>query len=313
MKKILTLLLLIIFVPISQSRAQGLHGKILVLRNSREHADYRIEPVLASCYNGKIDTASRVPDNLSGYDAILVALTMSGDFADSLSVNDQLNIISYIANGGQFYAESDRFFLPADSLLWHYLGLKAESQDGVYAYFDIVRGVDSEFTVGIGISQGFQTAYEPNTYFLYGDIFPVLFGKESSGENDIIAWIPSNLSLRAVMHHTVTANYYSVFLRRVLCNYFGLCSPDIVEPTPMPTMGYLQVVIGDDRTSIRLVGEESANLDVINLLGITVFHSHLSMNKPQIELPNTLPGGVYFARARTAAGTVVKAFVLLQK
>ena len=202
-----------------------------------------------------------------------------------------------------------------DTLL-HYTGLSDIGVDAVDVWFSEVYGNDTEFTKDFGVTHHYQFGGQTDGVgYAYGNFVPVLFGAEVSfGQSDVLAWIPQDKSIRAVVHSPIPVpEYYSQFIHLVLCNYFGLCAPDGVEVSPAPTTTGLQVIIHDERTSLRFASEEVASVDVMNSIGITVFASSLGQSKPEIELPVTLPSGVYFSRVRSGAGMQVKAFAIVQK
>jgi hypothetical protein len=256
MKKLLAVLILF-SLPLAPVRAQGLNGKILIVRDSIYQDAHRLESLLPTIYSGIVDSMSIYPNDLSGYDAIIIFAGSEYRYPfDTISISDQLRLIDYLNNGGRIYSENGSSFTidsplndttpdPEDTL-WHYIGLQGEGEDQIYDYYDTIVGVDSEFTRGIRVLEGFEGASDPGTYYPAGNIVPVLLAPEEEfPEYDALAWISSNPSIRAVMHHPITAlvDYYNVFLTRVLCDYFGLCVDAVREAPPSEPAIALRVVI----------------------------------------------------------------------
>ena len=151
-------------------------------------------------------------------------------------------------------------------------------------------------------------------------LIPVLYGEETEGgEDDIFAWIPGDTSVRAVMQYHPTfmsgypAEYYNPFMALVLCDYFGLCVDAVKEAQPAVPVATLRVVNDGVSTSLVVSSEESGTLDVANALGVTVYRSSVNSGTSQIELPETLQNGVYFARLQTEHGGQVQPFAIVAK
>jgi hypothetical protein len=265
------------------------------------------------------------------YDAILMVLSGRNGFpVDTLSIADQLRLIYYLKSGGKVYAEAIRnsadadLFLTLNSLpndtipdpydtLWHYLGLQAELEEATFDYYDTIEGVDSGFTRGLQIPQLFGESYEADAYSPFGNIVSVLLGNWGFASPDILAWVPSDTSIHAVMHHPVLGNYYSDFLTRVLCDYFGLCVDAVKETQPAVPTATLRVVNDGVSTSLVVSSVESGTIDVENALGVSVYHVSVNSGMSSIELPESLHDGVYFARLQTEHGGQVQPFAIVAK
>jgi hypothetical protein len=333
MKKLFALLLFLM-LPIAPIGAQGLQGRIvLVIPDGQTEPE--IESLLPTIYSGEVDiTSTLIYDSaaLSIYDAILMFVPPNYGYpSDTLSITDELQLIGYVRNGGRLYAEAWRgssadaslFLLkpspndtsqdPEDTL-WHYLGLQAEFYEAIFDYYDTIEGIDSEFTRGLRIPQTFGESYEADAYSPFGNITSVLLGHISNGEpDDIFAWVPLDTSLHAVMHHPVLGNYYSDFLTHIICDYFGLCEDAVKEAPPAVLGATLRVVNNGTSTSLVVSSEGTGTLDVMNALGVAVYHSSVNSNTSRIELPVSLRNGVYFARLQTEHGGQVQPFAIVAK
>jgi hypothetical protein len=306
--------------PLAPVGAQGLHAKILIIRDSIWRAEDRVEALLPSIYSGTIDSMSSLPPNISQYDAILLFVESRNEAPrDTISIEDEFRLIDYLKNGGRLYAEGG-FFLSGmqypDTLLydtlWRFMGLQFEGLDAIEVSYYRVHGVDSEFTKGIDTSWAQDPFGEDGDYFPRGNISPVLFA--SADADYIFAWVPSDRSIRAVVHHSdeqIIGSYYSLFLTRVLCDYFGLCVDAVKAAPPAVPAATLRVVNDGVRTSLIVSTEPSGVLDVMNALGVTVYHASVNSGASRIELPESLQNGVYFAHLQTEHGGQVHFFAIV--
>ncbi len=319
MKKLI-LLLLFLMVPLAPVGAQGLHGKILLLRDSLVNSDGSLQAALKSDYTGQVDSEYSLPVNLSDYDAILMVTPNRVD-SSTMSILDQQRLIAYIHNGGKFYWEGYYFLTdffqdtPHDTLA-RFLGLENESVDDLVYTFERFFGVDSEFTNGFDVGNSYDTLDPegPGTDFPRGNFTPVLYGEETDGGlDDAIAWIPPDTSIHALMHHAVYLKYYQPFLTRVLCDYFGLCADAVKEAPQAVPAATFRVVNDGVSTSLVVVDEEIGTLEVANALGATVYHASVGAGTSRVALPASLPSGVYFARLQTEHGGQVQPFVIVAK
>src|ERR1035437_72685 len=269
MKKVFALLFFLM-LPIAPLGAQGLHGKILVVRDTSSYFPHDFENVLPAIYFGTIDSIFSLPSDLSIYNAVLVK-------DDTLSVIDQLTLIDYVKSGGKLYIESNLAFLAssqtgkpsAKDTLLHYLGLTSEAIFDGAANYDLFWGVDSEFTHDLSVPHASDIIDHdvPQVYIPKGNFIPVLLGEEGPGLDDIFAWIPVNMSIRAVVqyypgfyhlgfYHDQKAEYYAPFLTRVLCDYFGLCVDAVKAAPPSVPAVTLRVVNDGISTSLLVSSEE---------------------------------------------------------
>ncbi len=316
MKK-LFLLLLFLMVPLAPVGAQGLHGKILIVRDSIWGDQDRVEALLPSIYAGTVDSMSSFPPNISQYDAILFFVDGYESPSDTISIEDKLRLIDYLKNGGRLYAEGGFFlsgFQNPNDTLWRFIGLQFEGQDDIEVSYYRVHGVDSEFTKGIDTSWPQDPFGMDADYFPMGNITPVLFA--TADFDYVFGWIPSDSSIRAVVHHAddqIIDSYYTPFLTRVLCDYFGLCVDAVKEAPPAVPAATLRVVNDGVSTSLVVSSEESGTVDVENVLGVTVYRVESNSGTSNIELPESLRNGVYFARLQTEHGGQVQPFAIVAK
>jgi hypothetical protein len=321
MKKLFALLLFLM-VPLAPVGAQGLHGKILIVRDTSVYFPHDFENVVPTIYFGTIDSMFSLPSDLSIYDAVLVK-------DDTLTAADQLSLIGYVKSGGKLYIESNLAFLAssqtgmpsAKDTLLYYLGLTSEAFSEEVARYDLFFGVDSEFTHGLSLPHAYdEINYDlADIYIPNGNFISVLFGEEVDPINDIFAWIPVDRSIRAVVqyypgfYYGQKAEYYAPFVTRVLCDYFGLCVDAVKEAPPAVPTVTLRVVNDGVSTSLVVSSEETGTLDVMNALGVTVYHSSVNSGTSSIELPESLRNGVYFARLQTEHGGQVQPFAIVAK
>src|SRR5205823_10108391 len=109
MKKILTLLMLLL-LPCAHLGAQGLHGKLLIVRDTVWHSANRLESILPNIYSGSVDSMSSLPQNISQFDAIMLFIDRPhGIPRDTISTEDNFRLIEYLKNGGRLYAEGGLF------------------------------------------------------------------------------------------------------------------------------------------------------------------------------------------------------------
>jgi hypothetical protein len=325
MKKLFALLLFLM-VPFAPVCAQGLHRKILIVRDSALNYHNRLVQLLPSIYSGEVDTMSDLPSDLSNYDAIF----LFGEYLDidnypsppdTLSCNDELSLISYLQQGGRFYAEgpfSSGMTSIGDTVcadrLWRFLGMYDQPCEDIEVYIDSILGVNSAFTSGIAIYSPTSVGciFEPEFTMI-----PVLYAQEDNpggfdDEDDPIAWIPADSSIKAVLYYTEGVGY-DIFLTHVLCDYFGLCVDAVKEaPQAVPT-ATLRVMNDGVSTSLVVSSEESGTLDVANALGVTVYRSSVNSGASSIELPESLRNGVYFARLQTEHGGQVQPFAIVAR
>jgi hypothetical protein len=327
--KRLFVLLLFLLVPFAPIGAQGLHGKILMVRDTSSYVPQDMANEVPSIYHGQIDSSFQLPTDLSGYDALLIQFHFPDGENDTLTASEKLTLIDYVKTGGKLYLENPSFRflassdkpnnpdLPEDTL-WHFLGLSSEGGDALVARYSAFWGVDSEFTKGLNVPHDAGVPTEDDllgSYIPFGNFIPVLYGTWVGG--DIFAWIPSDTSIHTVVQfHPVfdyghKSEYYVPFLTRVLCDYFGLCVDAVKEAPPAVPPATLQVQNDGFSTSCIISIDESGTLDIANALGITVYHSSVNFGTSHIELPETLRNGVYFARLQTEHGGQVQPFAIV--
>ncbi|HET6400691.1 MAG TPA: hypothetical protein VFH95_04750 [Candidatus Kapabacteria bacterium] len=318
MKRVFALLFFLM-LPLAPLGAQGLHGKILLVRDTSSYDPHDLENDLPTIYSGTIDSMFSLPDSLSLYDAVLVK-------DDTLSVADQLTLINYVKGGGKLYIERGLPFrssaesgTPSDTLLV-YLGLTGGALNGTVAHYDLFFGVDSEFTRGLSVPHA-HNPIDPDlldSYIQRGNFIPVLFGGGSvAPDGDIFAWIPIDKILRVVVNYypvfqAQKAEYYAPFLTRVLCDYFGLCTDAVEEQKPTPS-ATLRIVSDGDQTWLDVEGGGTGELDIENALGVRVFHCTTSQGGGRIQVPNTLPSGFYFARLQMNGASEMWPFAFVQE
>ncbi len=321
MKKLFPLLLFLM-VPLAPVGAQGLHGRILIVRDSVWKGEDRVEALLPRIYTGIIDSMSTLPPNISQYDAILLFVNgLMKIPSDTIAIEARFRLIDYLKNGGRLYAEGGFFlsgFQHPDTLLydtlWRFMGLQFEGLDAIEVSYNSVHGVDSEFTKGIDTSWPQDPFGMDADYFPMGNITPVLFA--TADEDYIFGWIPTDRSIRAVVHHAdgqIIDSYYTPFLTRILCDYFGLCTDAVKEAPPAVPSATLRVVNDGVSTSLVVSSEENGMIDVENALGVTVYHSSVNSGTSRIELPESLRNGVYFARLQTEHVGQVQPFAIVAK
>ncbi|HZK76476.1 MAG TPA: hypothetical protein VFD13_06165, partial [Candidatus Kapabacteria bacterium] len=321
MKRVFAFLFFLI-LPIAPLGAQGLHGRIFILEDSGSNLECTFGSFLPSIYSGFVDSGFVLPKDLPNYDAIFVF----PDGYDSIKFSDQISLIDYLKAGGRLYAETGSFdgmfflrnpFGPYDTIhdpdtLWHFLGLRREIIDNVVNTYELYFGVDSEFTAGLSVPDSIPRPLP--TYFPSGNFIPVLYGQEFE-EDDIFAWIPSDKSIRAVMHYHPAniSSYYAPFLTRVLCDYFGLCTDAVKAAPPSIPAITLRVVNDGESTSIVVSDQERGTLDIANAIGVTVYRASVVSGTSRIALPESLRNGVYFARLQTGHGAEVRPFAIVAK
>jgi hypothetical protein len=306
--------LLVLSLPLARVGAQGLHGRILVVRDTSFFFPHDLENVLPSIYFGAIDSMFFLPTDLSIYDAVLVK-------DDTLSISDQLTLIDFVKAGGKLYIESP--FSPSsqsDTLL-HYLGLINEVYYDQVVSYERFFGNDTEFTRSLNISHAYdEIKYDfAEIYIPSGNFIPVLFGGETSGERDIFAWIPKDTSLHVVVqyypgfYYGQKPEYYAPFLTRVLCDYFGLCA-DVVTETPNLSGDItVRAIANGPETLLDISSREPSVLEVSNVLGGTVYRQLLTSGETKAELPASLLNGIYFARVESRHGAAICSFAIVSK
>jgi hypothetical protein len=143
---------------------------------------------------------------------------------------------------------------------------------------------------------------------------PVLFIHEGNdGVDDEIAWIPVDTSKHAVLYYP-EGEGYNLFLTRVLCDYFGLCTDAVHETPPASEPAItMRVVYDGTRTDLQISGEEASEVDVANALGVIVFRAPTQSGTSLVELPATLPDGFYFARVESESGGKVQTFAIFAR
>ncbi len=316
MKRIFPVLLTL-FVSLTVARSQGFKGKILIVRDSVWRNEDRVEALLPHIYAGTIDSMSSFPAHLSQYDAILFFVDGRNEVpTDSISIEDKFRLIDYLKNGGKLYAQGG-FFLSGfeypDTLvsdtLWRFLGLQFEAQDAVAVSYYAVHGVDSEFTKGIDTSWQQDPFGLDGDYFPNGNISPVLFA--TADENYIFAWIPSDRSLRAVVHHAdeqIIDSYYDLFLTRVLCDYFGLCT-DAVHSIPSLPQLTVRVVNDGFSNEADVTSQGPSILEIWNEVGSVVYRRSLVTGETKIPLP-IFSSGLFFARVNSGRESALCPFIV---
>lgn len=330
--------LLLLSLPLARVGAQGLHGRIALI-SLNGWPEPPVETLLPTIYNGLVDTFSAFnfdSTELSQYDALLIFFPPEGypytnEYdEDTLSIASQLSIIHYLKNGGRFYAENGHLRAPSyqsdtipdpEDTLFHYIGLQREFSFEFEGWYDKSFGVDSEFTRGLNVVDSNDTLTAPENYFPRGDFVPVLFSEEAGfGEDDIFAWIPGDTTIIAVMQYypfeyfrSHIAEYYNLFLARVLCDYFGLCADVVTETPNLSDNITVRAIANGPETLVDISSPEPSMLEVSNVLGGTVYRQLLTTGETKAELPASLLNGIYFARVESRHGAAICSFAIVSK
>jgi hypothetical protein len=321
MKRVLAVLLCLSVSSIAA--AQGLHGKILILHNPTDQSPPHLATVLPTFYSGDVTLLSSVPADLSQWDAIALVGDKSSRL-DILLTDDQRALISYVKAGGKLYAEWAWIlhgeYLTSDprDTLWTFLGAKSEMATMAEERYGGVVGIDSEYTKGVAFEHTHTDPLQGDALEGYGigpNLFSVLtsatFGDPySTSWTRAMAWIPNDRSLHAVLHAPMVPEYYDAFIERTFCDYLGLCSAGIEQPTLLQDQVAIHVSMEADRNVLVITSDAPGSLDVLNIMGAAVYRGKTEAGMNRVVLPQNLSTGVYFARVQAGRSIANKAFLL---
>ena len=284
MKKLVLLLLLV--VPCARSEAQGVHGKILFIPDSSQPYSNEIQAALRRYYAGIVDSATSLPIDLTGYDAVFMTFVPRNYYdPDSVKIKaEQFRIVDYLRSGGKAFLASQSFlgdpgqFTKVVDTLCRFLGLMDEWYSSIVLSFNRIHGVDSEFTRGIDIPD--TRPHDPlrwdesGGYHLRGPLRSVLFSTSDQSGDLAVAWISQDTSIRAVLYHAIHYQYSDLFLLRVISDYFGLCVDAVPGTSPPITNAQLSLYPNPATSSIHCVlngvRDSPASVQVFDMLGRTV-------------------------------------------
>ena len=85
------------------------------------------------------------------------------------------------------------------------------------------------------------------------------------------------------------------------------------EAPPAVSPATLRVVNDGVSTSLVVSSEENGTVDEMNALGVTVYHASINPGTSHIEMPESFPNGVYFARLQTGHGGQVQPFAMVAR
>jgi len=322
MKKLLVLLVFV-SLPFIAS-AQGAQGKILVVCSIPDKSAPHLVTLLPTLYHGEVIVLNALPNDPSPFDAI--ALVGTEYFRDTLSIENQLALIEYLKKGGNLYCEWNwqLHWLGSDpdprDTLWNFIGARQEMATAAFERYGGVVGIDSEFTRGIAFAHEHSDPLQTDASGGYGigpDLDPILvssaFGDAySTSWTRAMAWVSKDRSIHAVLHAPRVWEYYDTFIQRTFCDYFGLCSSEVMPWNSSSPLD-LRVISNGDHVVLDFTGESKSTVRIVSVLGSNVFESTAQEGVNRIELPSTLSPGVYFARVQTASALAVKPFVILSR
>ncbi|MEI8133465.1 MAG: T9SS type A sorting domain-containing protein [bacterium] len=313
MKKFILLLLLFI-----SASALAQPAKILVCAPGNLAAAKFTDSVLATFYADPIDVSDTITDGINKYEAVFLCITNY-----QISTTEGITLKKFLHSNNKLYIEYsfgtfykfvyDNF---DSTRFWGNLGIKYVGFESIEATIEYVDGIQGTFTQGL---HTLNHSYSPGST----DVKSVLslFGVQThvlTTQNQLhLAYSYSTDSFKVVMHWRTIPDYYSEFLHRVLCNYFGLCAPVSVKQTaekpseislfPNPARDVLHIW-----SSQNLFGFRTAEL--VTETGSLISTYSLDENRSQIDLDlgtKRLTRGNYFLRLNNGSDSFLKPVYLL--
>jgi len=317
MKKLFLFLALL-----SASSALAQSAKVLVCAPGNLTAAKSTDSVLAKFYTDSIDVSDTITEAINNYEAVFTILS----WGHPLTLQDASYLKLYLRSNKKLYVEYYPGLLGENELhldsngFWHFVGIDDVGIDAVNFGIQSVSGIAGTFTEGMDVK---NRSYEPTddnfgTWILAGKVKPVL--RPAPDPSIDIAVTYETDSFKVVLHLPTIPDYYTEFLGRVMCNYFGLCAPLSVKPSeenpqtlfslfPNPARDVLHIWSNTDNPGLQ-------SAELISETGSLVSKFSLDGNMNHIDLDlgsKNLSSGNYFLRLNTERESFVKQVFLLTK
>jgi hypothetical protein len=185
----------------------------------------KLKDAVKSRYDGEVKVETKVPSDLSQFDAVML---MESDL-DSV---EQDRLIAYLKQGGRFYGQAGHFRNFAThhryytNQFWDFIGDSAEVvTDQLFTVTDIY-GIPRQFTEGFTVRENQMLTGYLSTWH---GMKAVLMAGSEAGPHAEISWISADPNIKALLHWPVARDYYEEYVAKVVCDYFGLCTLDVVD------------------------------------------------------------------------------------
>jgi hypothetical protein len=280
-------------------------GEILVV--SQDWIAASLTTAVKPHYGGVLAVTTQLPQDLSRYDAIMMLKPWTNYDEIWLDSIQQDRLIQYVKNGGAFYAEGADFRNwgggdddTKDNQFWDFIGDSSEMHTAMVIDLTRIRGIDSEFTRGIDVSdEPYENMGDAGGGFHIENMRPLIWG--DAGYSLPLAWAPLDRNIKAVLHWPIGGGHYDEFLARVVCTFFELCILDVsIQVDEVLTISY-------DPINSELHFPAPGEIVITDILGRAVLSSQV---ESVYSLPNDLLSGSYIVRWQSAtqhASTAISA------
>jgi hypothetical protein len=292
-------------------------AKVLVCAPGNLAAAKFTDSILAKFYFDPIDVSDTITDAINNYEAVFLLLPDSRE----LTLEKGNLLKSFLKSNKKLYVEyglSSFELHPWDtSGFWKSIGVANVREKSIEAPIRYVEGVKGTFTEGLYVA---NSNYSPGTM----DVPSVLdlVGTVSQALNTewplYLAYTHESDSFKVVLHWRTIPDYYEPFLHRVICNYFGLCTPASVKQTettaakislfPNPAQDVLHIRSNMDNSGLQSV-------ELISETGLLISKFSIDPNENQFDLDLgklNITNGNYFLNIEMPKESFLKKIFLVK-
>jgi hypothetical protein len=290
---------------------RSLSAQVLVCAPGDLDAAKACKSTLAQYYTGTIDVSDNITTAVNNYKVVFILIEFH-----SLVDAEALILQNYVKAHKNLYIEfsfrSYDYAQRGSTAFWDFIGIPAHnilvaSQD--HLGVDRIRGVNG--TIGEGIDLTVENPVFLDTTLSITGLPPILF--TSGSRNMSIAFARDTSTMKIMFHLPVVRDHYNNFIGRVACNYFGLCTPLILDvPTEKPNETNLPFQIYPNPTygTVHITGttEPLHSIELLSLTGSVISRKNLSGSfSADLDLSSLhISSGDYLLRLTTPEKTYLQ-------
>ncbi len=292
--------LLIFLALFFASSALAQSAKVLVCGPGNLAAAKSTDSTLAKFYSDRIDISDTITEEINKYEAVFIMIPWH-----QLSFREGKMLQNYLRPDKKLYVEYGYgTFSPVNidtSGLWEHVGVLHVGMMNKEYFIQKVIGIKNSFADGISFFNPLYNQGSPSVsagLYLLGKVKPLLKSYAPVDDSLTVSYYYETDSFKVVLQWIAIPDSNTEFLHRILCNYFGLCTPASVKQNsddlseevslfPNPTHGVLHILGNYGLQSAELYSSKGSLISKFSLDG----------NKSEFDLGlNNLSSGNYLLR-----------------
>jgi hypothetical protein len=313
---------LLILISVTSVNAQP--AKILICTHNDFDLARSTRTILQKFDHDSIDISGTISDSINNYDAVFILLSPLSD--DTITEDETVRLKLFLRQNKKLYVEYYPNSVGANiehmdsNSFWHYVGIDQIGIDLVEVSIHYVQGVAGSFTEGMYVTNG---NWDPvnfpfGTWDLKGKIKRVLSPLPDPSID--IADTYETDSFKVVLHLPTIPEYREELLGRVICNYFGFCTPLKVEQSGSDLSHSLSVFPNPASSTLHIASQlnnNTLNCGMLfnergDLVSTFLFRSSSMLNDIDVGSLH-LNNGPYLLKLTTDNESVVKPIYLYRQ